>query len=129
MERVIAIKRLGKMLGKSLGYRIDPKAPAVEEREAAKAQLPALIAERKAADEAVESRRKELLADPQYQELKAAAKAASDKANRVSYTAHHHYKITVGTSNNMFFLVRAQGDSWEEVIEKLDAELSGRKAA
>lgn len=96
---------------------MDPKAPTVEEREAAKAQCPALHAASKAAQEAVEARRLELLSDPQYQELKAAAKAASEKANRVSYTAHHHYKITVGNSNGMFFHIKAQGDSWEDVIE------------
>lgn len=122
MERTAAITKLGKLLGKSLGYRVDPKAPTVEQREAAKAQCPALHAASKAAQGAVEARRLELLADPQYQELRAAAKVASEKANRMSYTAHHHYKITVGSTNSMFFHVKAQGDSWEEVIEKVEKE-------
>lgn len=32
MERSIAIKKLRKLLGKSLAYRIDPNAPTREER-------------------------------------------------------------------------------------------------
>jgi hypothetical protein len=30
-----------------------------------------------------------------------------------------HYKITVGVSNSMFFHIKAEGDSWEEVINQL----------
>ena len=35
------------------------------------------------------------------------------------FSVVHHYRFTVGTSNGMFFHIRAQGDSWEEVIEKV----------
>jgi len=44
MERTIAIKKLGKMLGKSFGYRVDPRAPSREEREEATRRLPVLTA-------------------------------------------------------------------------------------
>ena len=37
MERSVAIKKLGKLLGKKLGYRINTKAPTQEEKAAAAA--------------------------------------------------------------------------------------------
>ena len=39
MERTIAVKKLGKLLGKSMGYRIDSKAASRDEREVARAEL------------------------------------------------------------------------------------------
>ena len=36
MERVVAIKRLGKLLGKDFGYRADSRAPTAEERDRAR---------------------------------------------------------------------------------------------
>ena len=119
MERTVAIKQLGKILGKSLGYRVDPKAPAAEERLEAKQQLPALIAAKKQAEDAMEARRKAILAaDAEYQSLVAAHKAARDATAAASAIANR-YKFTVGTSTNLFFHVKAQGDSWEDVIQKL----------
>ncbi len=120
MERKVAIKKLGSMLGKSLGYRIDPKAPTSEEREAARQRLPALIAARQEADKAMAERRQALLADARYQELVAAYKEARSCVDKTS-SVTHHFKITVGTTAGMFFHVKAQGDSWEDVIAKLDA--------
>jgi hypothetical protein len=122
MERVVAIKRLGKMLGKSLGYRVDPKAPTREEREEAHRQLPALTAAKKEAEKAMADRREAILAaDKEYQDLVAAWKEAKLNADK-AFSLTHHFKFTVGTSNGMFFHVKAQGDSWEDVIEKLDAK-------
>jgi hypothetical protein len=31
----------------------------------------------------------------------------------------NHYRFTVGIDKGLFFVVKAQGDSWEEVIEKV----------
>lgn len=129
MERVVAIKKLGKMLGKSLGYRIDPRAPTPEERDQATVEAKTLSAEYKVADEAVEARLSAILnADAEYQRLKAERKRLRD-AKDEAWSKSRHYKITVGTTSSMFFHVRAEGDSWEEVIEKVSAELTGRKAA
>lgn len=129
MERVVAIKKLGKMLGKNLGYRVDPKAPTAEERAAATAEAKALSAEYKAAEEAREARLSAVLAaDAEYQQLKAETKRLRDAKDR-AWSISRHFKITVGTTNSMFFHVRAEGDAWEEVIEKVNAELTGRKAA
>lgn len=119
MERSVAIKKLGQLLGKSLGYRVDPKAPNQDDRDEARAKLPDSTAKRKALSEQMEARRTEILrADAEYQQLKAAhaeAKKCSDELFGITC----HYRFTVGTSNSMFFTVRAQGDSWEQVIDKL----------
>ena len=122
MERIVAIKKLGKLLGKSLGYRIDPGAPTHEEREEARQRLPALTEVRQQAEKAMNDRRRDILAaDQRYQELVATwtdAKKSVDKA--VSIT--HHFKFTVGTSGAMFFHIKAQGDSWEDVIQQLSTK-------
>ena len=119
MERAIAIKKLGKLLGKSLGYRVDPKAPNQEERDDAKAKLPNAIALREALGEQMEARRLAILrADAEYQQLKAAHEGAKKLCNEL-FSITCHYKITVGISGSLFFTVRAQGDTWEQVINKL----------
>ena len=119
MERTVAIKMLGKLLGKKLGYRVDTKAPTPEEREVAKATLSPAIEERNKLKEQRDARYKAILAeDTEYQNLFAAAKAASKRVEELSSITRHR-KITVGTSEGMFFLVKAEGDSWEEVIDKL----------
>ncbi len=119
MERSIAVKKLGKLLGKSLGYRISDKAPTQEEREAARIELKLACEARDKAREQKDARYKAILAaDVEYQNLSAAAKAASERVGRLS-SITRHYKITVGTTNSMFFYIKAEGDSWEEVIDKL----------
>jgi len=122
MERVVAITKLGKMLGKSLGYRIDPKAPTQEERDEANRQLPALTAARQEAEKAMIERRQAVLAaDRKYQELVEAWKEAKQNAEK-TFSVLRHFKFTVGTSSGMFFHVKAQGDSWEDVIHKLSVK-------
>ena len=119
MERATAIRRLGRLLGKKLGYRINAKAPTQEEREIAKAALSSAIQDRNKLREQRESRYKAILAaDEEYQRLVAAVRAASERVDTLS-SITRHYKITVGTSEGMFFLVKAEGDSWEEIIDKL----------
>jgi uncharacterized protein YfiM (DUF2279 family) len=120
MERIVAIKRLGKLLGKSMGYRVDPKAPTAEEREEALRQLPALNAETQQAEKAMQDYRTALLAgDQKYQELVATWQDVRKRRSKtVSIT--HHFKITVGNGNGMFFSVMGQGDSWEDVIRQVE---------
>jgi hypothetical protein len=120
MERSVAIKKLAKILGKSLAYRVDIKAPTQDERSAAKAELLTAIAERNKLRDQKDARYKAILAaDAEYQSLHASHKAASKHADQLS-SIIHHYKFTVGTTNGMFFHIKAQGDSWEEVIENLE---------
>ena len=121
MERTTAIRTLGKLLGKHLAYRVDPKAPSSEEREAARTRSKELVDRKAAAHTALMARREALLQDPEYQSLMAAWREA-DKALSHNSGVMHHYKITVGTTDNLFFHVRAQGDNWEEVITKVKAK-------
>ena len=126
MERSVAIKKLGKLLGKKFGYRIDDKSPTRDERDAAQAALTPAIEKRKTLRNAREARMKAVLeADAEYQRLKAETKAASEHVDRLSSIARC-VKITVGISESMFFLVKAEGDTWEEILAKLTTE---RKAA
>ena len=122
MERSVAIKKLGQLLGKKLGYRVNAKAPTKEEREAAQAELTRSIPLRNKLKEQRDARHEQILAgDAEYQRLKAEYKAERDRLEEL-FGVTRHYKITVGTSEGMFFLHKAEGDSWEEVIAKLTAE-------
>jgi len=119
MERSVAIKKLGKILGKSLGYRVDPKAPDQDGRNGAREKLRVALVHREAFKKEREARRDEILqADAEYQRLKAEHVKAAECCERLSATMRH-YRVTVGTSGDMFFTVKAQGDSWEDVIAKL----------
>jgi phosphopantetheinyl transferase (holo-ACP synthase) len=119
MERNVALQRLQKMLGKQLRYRIDPNAPSPEERAAAKEAYPALLAAKEAALKALEERHQALLAgDIEYQRLKAEAKVAREAASQ-NGRIRTARKITVGTSNGLWFHVKAEGDSWEEIFAAL----------
>jgi hypothetical protein len=119
MERAVAIKKLGKILGKSLGYRVDPKAPDQDDRDEAHAKLREETPKRDALKKQMEARRAEvLLADTEYQRLKTDhARAAKNCDDLFSIT--YRYRFTAGTSNGMFFRIEAQGDSWEDVIAEL----------
>ena len=127
MERAIAIAKLGKLLGKKLGYRIDNKAPSPEERATAKAELPEATKIRIAAAEKMTARREAILAaDAEYQALVAGYKVARQRADKLM-SMQHWYKFSVGTSNNMFFYVAASGDSWEEVIKEVERKLAAKQ--
>lgn len=117
MQRAVAIKKLAGMLGKTMGYRVDPDAPTAEERAEAREQYGELFRAKDAAEKAMTARKAALLqGDAQYQELQAAYRAARKAADTMSGRSYR-FKFTVGKSNGMFFHVLAQGDSWEEVIE------------
>jgi hypothetical protein len=118
MTRQEALKRLRKMLGPKLGYRVDPSAPSPDEREEARARVAALAEARTQAEAAMQARQRELLQDPEYQRLRAEWQEAKKVADRNAGKLYH-FKFTAGVSNGMFFHVRAQGDSWEDVFAKL----------
>jgi len=122
MERAVAIKKLGKILGKSLGYRVDPKAPDQDERDEAREKLREETAKLEVLRGEKEARLKAILqADEEYQRLKeefAEAQKTCEGLRSITY----HYRFTAGVSNGMFFSVKAQGDSWEEIIAKLTKE-------
>jgi uncharacterized coiled-coil DUF342 family protein len=119
MERHIAIKKLTKLLGKNLGYRVDLKAPYKDERDEARAKLKEVGVEREALREKVRARCNALLAaDEEYQRLKADMTVASKTWDELA-SKSRHYRFTAGVMNSAFFVVKAQGDSWEEVIDKI----------
>lgn len=67
----------------------------------------------------MDARKKAILdADPEYQKLKADYAAADKRCGSLTAITCR-YKFTVGTTGELFFHVKAQGDSWEEVIDKL----------
>lgn len=122
MERAVALKKLGKILGKSLGYRVDLKAPDQDERDEAMATLREEGPKRDAISKQMEERRLALLqADPEYQRLKAAHAEVKKRCDDL-LSISCRYRFTVGTTTTLFFTVKAQGDSWEQVIAKLTTE-------
>lgn len=122
MERAVAIRKLGRLLGKNVGYRVDPKAPTPDEREEAQRALPHAVQTRNDLNDRLEARRNAILqADDEYQALKLALAEAKKRADLL-WSISRHRKITVGTSNGLFFSVKAEGDSWEDVIGQLTAK-------
>jgi hypothetical protein len=123
MRREDAIKKLTKLLGKKLGYRVDPKAPDHDERANAREQLEGFRAERDRLRTQKELRLKAILAaDEEYQRLKVELDAHSKRCDElIGITLQ--YRFTAGYFMAAgFFVIKAQGDSWEEVIAKLQKE-------
>jgi hypothetical protein len=119
MERTVALKKLERLLGKRLAWRINPKAASPEDREAAKAAFPEAAAERKRLSELREARYKAVLeADGEYQSLRTQELAAKSRAEKLSGIMYSR-KISVGVNDGIFFHVKAEGDSWEEIIGKI----------
>ena len=44
---------------------------------------------------------------------------ATHKAWEELASEARHYRLTVGTSNGLFFSVKAQGDNWADVVAKV----------
>lgn len=119
MRREDALKKLSRLLGKNFRYRVDPSAPDADDRAEAKAALPELRAKREELREQVQLRLKAILsADEEYQRLKAESEEARKICERTE-SLIRHYRFTAGTQGELFFHVKAQGDSWEEVIAKV----------
>lgn len=118
MERAVALKRLHKMLGKGFAWRINPNAPSAAERESAETALPGVIELRNTFRDARDARYKELLQDEKYKALCEKAREMQERVEKLSGVTRHK-KITVGTANGLFFVVKAEGDSWEDIFAKL----------
>jgi hypothetical protein len=122
MERTTALRKLRKLIGPNFGYRYNPHAPDAVERAEAREQLIAAEADKEATEKASRDYREALLkGDPQYQELRAAADAARKRAGELRGRSMH-YKITVGTTSDLFFSVHAEGDNWPDVIAQVEAK-------
>lgn len=122
MERATALKKLGKLLGKNLGYRVDPKAPTQDERDAARVELLATSAAYEELKKQCDERHKAICdADAELQRLRAERNAERERREKLA-SMLHHYKFTAGVTDDMFFMVKGQGDSWEQVIEKIEKD-------
>lgn len=122
MERSVALKKLSKILGKNCGYQIDPKAPDQDERDAAKAELPAAREDQERLEKARQERASFLLRnDNEYQILKKAHEVAKERREKLSEMMRW-YRITVGVSTSLFFEIKAQADTWDEIFAKLEKD-------
>lgn len=118
MNQKQAIAKLSKLIGPTFGYRVDPKAPDAEQREALHAAWAEAKARRDAAAEVRDARRAEVLrADAEYQRLKGEAAAAEAALERAG-AGRWHYRVSVGRCSKLFFSVVAEGDNWQEVVDK-----------
>lgn len=124
MDRKTALKKLQKLLGKDAAFRIAPDAPDADERAAASVAGVALRSAAAIAKTAMETRRAELLRDPEYLRLRDAYTRAENERMKMSGRATR-YRITAGTVGGLFFSVRAQGDTWSEVFAKLQRGAHG----
>lgn len=122
MERSVALKKLSKLLGNNLGYRVNHKAPSPDDREAARAQIAPTREAHKELLRQREDRLKVILeADAEYQRLVLECRSAKTKLDELVSMATC-YKFVVGVSRSIFFSVEAEGDSWEDVIAKVTAK-------
>lgn len=121
MNLAQAKARLRKLWGDKAMWRYDERAPSAERRAEAEALRPALRQARDDAKAAMEARRAELLADPEYVRLVAAFQNA-DKKREANDMVTRHYRVTIGRSTGFAFMVEAQGDNWQDAFDKLDAK-------
>jgi len=115
------IAKLRGLLGPSAGHREYKFRSSPEFRAAAIAErdrLGPLLAD---ANAALDQRRRELLADPEYQRLKAET-VELRKAIAQARGDSVFYRLSVGTHDSMFFHVEARGDNWADVIQNLEAK-------
>ena len=122
MKRETAISRLKKALGSRATWQINADAPDADERATALARLREAVAELAQVKAAREARAAVLLADPEYRALRAQEAAIIAERDSLRGKANS-YRITVGKivgpSAMPGFYVAAQGDTWEEIFDKL----------
>lgn len=120
MNNTQALAKLRKLLGPKAMYEIRNTSPGPDERAALRTAIPARSVERDAAKAAMEARRDELLRDPEYCRLTAEYVALRDEVAKMA-GRQSSYRINVGRNvGGMFFSIRAQGDTWDEVFKKLE---------
>ena len=123
MNRTQALAKLKKVLGKKLAYREDPSALIGDDREAAEVKRKLLRDAQHIIRDALEARRVEVLAaDAEFQRLSAQYRRTREAADKASGEAYAR-RIAVGTLIDIAgmgaFSVKAEGDNWQEVVDKL----------
>lgn len=117
MNTTQAMTQLRKLLGPKAGLRDTKKPTSPELREEQRARRLIVNAQKKEAEEALEARRKAVLAaDPEYQRLHAAWRAARDLQEMTPHGTCHRY--TAGIVGSMFFVVKAEADTLDELVTK-----------
>jgi hypothetical protein len=124
MNEKQALARLRKILGVRIAWRVNPKALNAEQREsrrvAARVQRDLQMTLQAQRD----ARRDELLTDPEYVRLRdeaAAARRAADELTSLCYVE----PIQVGRVSEgplRCLHVEAAGDTWDEVVAKIEAK-------
>lgn len=120
-----ALAKLQKILGPRAAYRTIQSAPDAAERDEARALAKERGRERAEAKEAMEARRALLLQDPEYRALVAKYQALNTEATEL-FSRSCSYRIRAGKNMGLFFEVLAEGDTWDEVFEKLKAKTGSK---
>ena len=124
MNKAQALAVLVELYGKKAMWRVAKDAPNATMRGVFKDTLPAMKQSADQAAAAAENRRRELLADPEYIRLHNAATVAANMVNE-AHSMLGHYRYTVGHDNGIAFVVRGQGDTWQQAIDAAKAVHTG----
>jgi hypothetical protein len=130
LTREQAIRKLKAIIGPRAMWRVSEGISSPEKRQRYHARTSTAEADRKAASAAMSARAAEVCAaDAEYQRLKASYDEARKAASETRYRDDESgYKFTVGKDAVYAFVVEAQGDTWEEVISKLEQQKVKRSA-
>lgn len=120
MNRQQILTKLKKALGPNAFYHHNPKAPDASEREEARAIYRDAATKVEPAKQAMERRKAELLADPEYVRLRDEYKAVIASRD-AAQSKLHSYPITAGRKMGIGIFVEVQGDTWPEVFAQLEA--------
>ena len=117
MTREQASKAAAKRWGKRAMWRVEEKSSSPERRESARAEAAELKAKADALSAEIKRR---LDALDWLTEMNAERLRLRKAADRAGWGAMH-YKFTVGENVGYAFVVKGQGDTWEEAFAKADA--------
>jgi hypothetical protein len=118
--------KLKKLLGPKVAWQVNEDAPDADERAELKIRYEAAKACEAALKEARDKRYRELLAGDEAYQRAASAFSAAEKNTTKLRSRLFSNRIDVGTTSSIsglaFFHVKASGDNWIEVIQKLEGD-------
>lgn len=113
MTRAEAIRRLQKLYGNRVCYRVGKEVSSVERRAAARSAHRQLQEQRDVVTREINER---LAACDWYQALLAKRKAIDEQMRGAD--RGHYFKFIVGHSELGMFMIQGEGDTWEEAIDQ-----------
>lgn len=128
MTRTDAVRRLKRLIGPKFHWQEDKRPSSPEARASASTEAQRIKGERDAAKLELEEMRRRLLSDPDYQALSAKVVWLNKELDNARWAACHH-RIDVGTLNEIFFMVKAHGDNWADVVRKVEAMQAAKVGA